>query len=274
MRIYAALLCGLIILTIDLKAESLERKVKCRGDFTYSGDVLRSLLGEPCNIIKGNLRIALDSEQTDLKNMSAVEKIDGFLWIRSQNKLQSLEGLSNLKEVGGSLSIVDNASLSSLSSLSSLTRVGALRVGGNDSLLNLKGLEFLQTVEDYLYIVNSRFQSLAALSEVKSIGGTLELSNNRDMEEIFSKPTLERIGGAVHIYKNQNLRELSGMSSLEKIGKYLWVGKNPELKNLFGLSKLRSVTQYVVLSGMKLDSKSCPTGSLISSKLRSACRKL
>ncbi|MCK4677214.1 MAG: T9SS type A sorting domain-containing protein [Bacteroidales bacterium] len=205
----------------------------------------------------------IDSFQTNYPNCSEIEgdvEIDG-------DDITNLNGLNVLTSIGGYLSIGDmyegNPSLTDLTGLDSLTTVcGPLNIKNNDSLVSLTGLENLTSVHGIsvgliLYNAvgvecfgeNPRLESIAALSNLTSIEGDIEIFCNHSLTSLLGLENISSIAGNLVIAGNYTLANLDALFNLDtiygslEIGIDFWNGPgmylgNPNLTNLSGLSNL------------------------------------
>jgi hypothetical protein len=162
-----------------------------------------------------------------------------------------LKPLSGLSVVGGDLGI-RSTSLASLDGLQQLTRVGGtLRLGGNEKLKTLDGLEHVQDIGALDVDDNPLLQSLsgmAALTQVGRAGAVLAESIT-----IWDVPALEDLGlhaltavyGGISI-RGTALTSLSGLDNLKSIGGSFYVQDAAQLKSLDGLNSLTSVQNITV----------------------------
>ena len=127
-----------------------------------------------------------------LHGLEQVEKIEETLSIANNNNLEEINALSNLSEVGGQLNIQDNERLTNIKSLSRIRKVITVILTNNASLVNLDGLENLDSifggpltggVTDLNIISNQSLQDISALENLKFVAGDLTILNNPLLED-------------------------------------------------------------------------------------------
>ncbi len=164
--------------------------------------------------IGGDVEITNNSGFLNCLGLEGLEYLPGNLTLRS---ITSLQGFNNLQEVSGF--------------------VFTYGVGG------LSGLESLETVGSYCFFrnCNSNVTNLSGISNLVSIGGTFQVSeNNNSISLVGLNPDLE-IGGGLSLYGNNLLASLAGLENLTELGGSLSIENNNSLLDLNGLSALQSI---------------------------------
>ncbi|MDH4002931.1 MAG: hypothetical protein OEU52_16985 [Xanthomonadales bacterium] len=139
---------------------------------------------------------------TSVAGLNLLTSTQGDIEISSNPKLVDLDGLSHITEIGGSLEIIDNALLSNIHGLSLLTIVGhnlvqSLAIYGNPRLTDLGGLENLRKV-DWLEIDGN--ESLV------NIDGLQSLVDPGRWIYIFSNDSLLNVDGLRSVEYTNDLR--------------------------------------------------------------------
>ncbi len=152
----------------------------------------------------------------------------------------------------GNYKIEDSTDLQALNGFTEIT--GNLRIGGPDyfslsNIGNLEDLSNLTTIGGSLEIEDNWYlQSLDGLSNLTSIGGSLRISQN-DLTSLDGLSNLTSIGGSLRISEN-DLTSLEGLSSeLSSIGGSLIIIDNYRLEDLNMLSNITSLGGGLIING-------------------------
>lgn len=202
-----------------------------------------------CTEILGYVRIN-GPDITNLNGLSAVTSIGGDLEIYGNDLLISLSGLEGVTCVGEDVSIGEwlpaggNRRLKNLTGLNGLGHIKDLRIINNDSLINVTGLNNLNSISGHLYI-ESHLTSLTGLENLDTIGGWLNI-RNAGITSLEGLDNLVFLGGLAAVHTK--LINLTGMYSLNHIGSiylgsdgHYQPGGNEDLTNLSGLENISSV---------------------------------
>jgi len=151
-------------------------------DYTINNQMQLELLAGYA-IVAGNLYIE-DTTVIEIDELACLTQVGGDLFIIENTDLLNLEGLSNLGYVGGELRLFFNDSLPNLDGLASLTQIYNLRMDGQDSLVDIDGLDNLETVEGFILIESCEaIESVEGLFQVENMGEgeQLTLRNNTSL---------------------------------------------------------------------------------------------
>jgi hypothetical protein len=160
-----------------------------------------------CNIINGNVLIE-GNDITNLDSLQSIEQIMGYLNIGGDTgnpNLVSISGLENLSFIGNELVINNNSSLTTLNGL----------------------LESENAMQ---------------LSDLESVGGNIEITNNNSLVNLIGLEELNSIDGDLIISDNDELVSLAGIENLSYTGiSSLTITSNPMLS----LCSVLSVCNYL-----------------------------
>ncbi len=171
----------------------------------------------------------------------------------SEGNITNLNGLSQLTSLGGYLKIIDNNSLLNLSGLDNIETIsGELRIGkwgdGNNSLNSLTGLESLTSIGGNLAIYNNpQLENMTGLNAVSSVGDNFWAWNNNNLINFNGLDALTSIGIDIGFGQNPNLVNLNGLESLTTLGAILYIKNNALLENFSGLDNLNSIGFYIFI---------------------------
>ncbi len=90
-------------------------------------------------------------------------------------------------------------------------------------------------------VIESFVTNLSPFSNIKSVGGNLQIRNCNELVELKGLENLEAIGGELFLFKNEKIENFKALKSLRKIGG-LKVDINPSFRNFEGLEKITSLT--------------------------------
>jgi hypothetical protein len=203
-----------------------------------------------CTEIEGHVSIQGDNI-TDLNGLNNLVSIAGYLVISYNNNLNNLDGLNNLTSIGGGIIINTNHSLTNISALSNVAfsdtgeYLGGqcVEIHGNDALINLEGLNSIDTINQHLSIdFNASLTSLSGLQNLKYINGYFLLDQNDALVSLEGLNNLNRINYIFFITRNDALTNLEGLTNLTTLLRDFNISSNDSLLSLSGLNRLTSVS--------------------------------
>lgn len=195
------------------------------------------------NAIGGYLLILGNNLLTSLSGLGNLVSVDEYLTISSNGSLTSLEGMENLAHVKMGFAIEDNPILTSLADFENLTEVlETFQIVNNESLNSLAGFISLESLEGSLFIGNFKGSTSLGLPHLKSITGSMELSQNYFAQDLNDFANLTSIGGDLIINKCNALTDLSGLINLASINGSLEVSENNALSSLAGIDSIAAVS--------------------------------
>jgi hypothetical protein len=179
--------------------------------------------------IDGDLEVKGTSSLFDFNGLNNLTKIGGDLWIAINDSLTSLSGLENLSSVQGNVNIGDgshtgqpwNPLLNSIHGLQSLRYIGGnLEISNHLALMNLDGLNNLDSIGGSLSIIINAIQNLSGLESLKYIGGDMfgggiSIAYNTSLNDLSGLYNLTHINGELQIKHNQILSSLSGLDNID-----------------------------------------------------------
>jgi len=238
------------------------------GDLEIAGEQsdIHSLIGlTQLQSIYGELKIHNLDNVISLQGLNQITFIGGSLRIENNPGLTTCNGFNNLNHLGEALIIKTNDNLFSLIGFDSLHRATSLVVSENNQLLDLTGIENLDTLVFGMTISsNPRLKSLTGLENWKVFFGDLRIYNNDSLINLSGLHNLVTLFGTFNVSGNANLLSFQGADSLKEIygdfeafengltafagldrlesihGSFI-VKSNQVLQNFMGLSRLQSV---------------------------------
>jgi Leucine-rich repeat (LRR) protein len=91
--------------------------------------------------------------------------------------------------------------------------------------------------------------NLDGLSQIKSIGGSLQIRNTELLTNISGLTNLESVGGAIYLQDNDQLTSFDGLQNIRSAGEDLFIGQNINLESLEGLEGLISINGILTVRG-------------------------
>jgi hypothetical protein len=193
------------------------------------------------------------TDAVDLSMLSCLQSAHG-LGIGSNAELRTLAGLENLALTEPRLGISNNPKLEDLSALRSIWQevrrdpppllgnisvggqTGALSIFGNNSLVDLTGLEGIEEIAGAVEITGTSLQSVAVLRGLHSVGGDL-LIGGQQLESLAGLEDLRFVAGNLSvgadpewIVASSVMRDLSPLRNLREIGGLLDVNGHANLR--------------------------------------------
>lgn len=169
-------------------------------------------------------------------NYPGCNVVDGGLKI-SGNDINNLDALLGVKTIGYNLEITDNPVLNDLSGLDSLIHCrNTIRISNNRKLINLNGLNSLDTIGNFDINSNENILDFSGLQKIKYIG-SLNVENNKSLINLHGMEGLVFLDNFTVRY-NTSLINLVGFDSVTQLYQHCFVSDNPSLINLFGLHNL------------------------------------
>ncbi len=101
--------------------------------------------------------------------------------------------------------------------MDALTSIGgAAYFTGNNSLINLTGLNALTSVASTFYInEHSSLLNLTGLNALTFIGGGLDISFNSSLTDLTGLDALNSIGGGLYIFNNSSLTDITDLDNVD-----------------------------------------------------------
>jgi len=174
-------------------------------------------------LIVDDLNIFFNDSLESLSGLESLMYIGGSLTMQQNDLINSMIGLDNLTKIGGGLQIRFHGGLSSLTGLENLNEIEDFLVISGTALENLTGLDGLQFVGESLIIGdwgtggqggNPDLINLTGLEELNSIGGWLDINNNSTLTDLTGLENLTSIDGGIYINKNMALNSITSISNI------------------------------------------------------------
>jgi len=153
-----------------------------------------------------------------------------------------------ISTITGDLIIDDLPGLTSLNGLQSITSIGGgLDINNVGSLMDLSALDNLVDVGSLLWIRNTAATDFS-FDALQTVGTTILLNNNQDLEDISGFNALTSVGGIWEVSFNISLTDISGFMSLVTVnGRFSLNGLNV-LSGISGLDDLSQIGGDLILA--------------------------
>jgi hypothetical protein len=161
----------------------------------------------------------------------------------------NLDGLSGVSGAGV-LKIRGNPSLQNLRGLSSIAIIeeyGSIVVQDNDALTDLDGLQKTVYPKEIIIQDNASLESLYGLEGLTQLDVTLQLSGNPVLTSIESLANLTGTIERLIIEDNASLENLVGLAGVTEVKWKLQLSGNPKLASLESLANLTNTLGYLVI---------------------------
>ena len=194
----------------------------------------------------GILRIVNSPALQSLNGLSNLTIADIELTISGNPVLANLDGLDGLVSVGGTgigdLNIINNAALQNINALSGLAFARRLQILNNMNLVNLDGLENLDSPLNILRIEdNGSLQNIDGLSGITAVSNQLKIINNAQLLHVNGLSGVSAgIPGELTITNNAQLQHVDGLSGISGNVTTLSITQNPSLTSISGLAGITS----------------------------------
>ncbi len=152
--------------------------------------------------------------------------------------------------VGLTITGNDIVNLNGLSVLTGFENTPSLTIEDNPLLTSLAGLSNITAIPGSLKIINDdALTSLNGLNNLTSIGFSLNIENNQVLTSLAALSNVSSIGGYIDVEFNPALTTFGGgMGGVTSIGQFLQINNNPNLANLNGLNNLSTIGEYLFIS--------------------------
>lgn len=218
------------------------------GDILISGYDISNLLGlSVLTSVGGTLRIGeLYIGNPMLINLNGLDNIDtvfGNFYIRSNENLLNLNGLTNLTHVEEDFVVDRCNSLTNLSGMDNLNSVSDMfKISYNNSLINLIGIDSLTIVGQLFIDKNENLINLNGVNSLNSISGSLLITNNFGIQNLDGISSLVFIGEHMIIENNDFLKNINGLENLTYLGGEIYIIFNSYLSDITGINNIEAET--------------------------------
>ncbi|NQT78134.1 MAG: T9SS type A sorting domain-containing protein [Bacteroidetes bacterium] len=177
-----------------------------------------------------------------VKELTALQNLvlcRGSFTLGEIDSLPDLMGLNNLISVGGWLQIHSIPQLTDLSGLESLDTIGGLQIVGNESLVNLSGLDFESSSISILRIgFNDVLNDLSPLEVITNVKFSVSIDDNLALENLSGMHNIDSVGSIV-IENNAKLNTLEHLSNISALDEgWFYIIGNDSLTSLSGLDNI------------------------------------
>lgn len=214
---------------------------------------LNNLFNSYPNCHKLTKSITFDNPATStFSNLNLMLKIDtilGDLSLKIKN-MPSVQGFSNIKYIGGNLNFNQNDKLLELPSFDSLQQVKKeIKIGGNNSLISIRGFDNLQILGDLTVGSCDNLDTLDAFHKLQTLTGGLSINNLVKIKIIKGFEELQYCGNSIDLDLtwSENLTAIPPFNKVEKVKADFRIVK-AKLISFQGLQSLDSLGNSLNLS--------------------------
>ncbi len=130
----------------------------------------------------------------------------GFIHIMENNSLTSINAFNQLTTIGNQVLISGNDNLTQLNAFQNVTSIGDVLVfADNINLISLDGLENLTSITNQLVLHGNGLENIDALSQLMSVGGSVDITNNFNLNlccGVYPLFLTGDVGGVIDIFDN------------------------------------------------------------------------
>jgi len=177
-----------------------------------------------------------------------------YIYLGTQNQIDNFSTeYPDCTEIEGDINIgavMSGSLINDLSGIAQITAVSGDLMIANTELINLTGLENLQSVGGVINIYSNRnLETIDALSNLESVGGQyLMIRYNYVLEDLKAFEYTDFQLSYVSITYNNELTDLDGLQSIKSVNGDLLITDNASLTSLAGLDSLKSVSNYLAIA--------------------------
>lgn len=153
---------------------------------------------------------------TDIPGFNNIESLSG-LTIYSTG-ISTISGFNNLHTVFGEMRLLANENLSSMHGFQSLVSADALEINRSHALIDLQGLDQLQTVNGYVKVwENDSLLTVAGLENLASVAGLFSVSKNPSLTSVNQLVSLGSVDGHFSVNQNPQLCESEAQALVDQV---------------------------------------------------------
>ncbi len=199
------------------------------------------------------------SSLTSMTGLENLTSLNGGLTINDADNLTNLTGLQNINSIGGDVYLNDNLLLQDLTLLSTISNwnLNQLTISQNNALIDLNGFQNVTSVEKLVVSLNDNLITLNGLNSLTNIGAnpyySLEVSHNQDLQSIAALSNVTSIGGGISMTWNQNLISYDGMQGITNVPYSMNLSFNG-VSDLTGFNNLASTPRLTIDNNPNLTS--------------------
>lgn len=230
--------------------------IKTESKLYYSDQLIHTTLKDNPYYITENKTISTQNELLEFAShhYTSLKKKGWNAEFTITGSVNDLSPLKDLEIIESEGFAIKNCLIKNLSGLNNVRSIsgGGLDIRSNDNLVDLTGLDNLQTCESLSVISNTNLKTFNSLNRLSTIYGSLYITNNNNLENFNGLIKLKGLY-EIHITDNAKLKNLVGLSSLETIAwEAFYISNNQSLESLTGLSSLKKVGQLNIENNQTL----------------------
>lgn len=192
--------------------------------------------------------------QADVDAFAGCNIIHGNLIIQSPNgangassDIYDLSPLLSLTEVTGAISFINNDLVVDLHGLENLNSIKRLAFVNNDLLTDIQALSGLNgIIENIFFFDNPSLSNIDGLEGIIGLSGSLEIDGNNSLKNVNGLSGIVDVAGFFEIDDNVALKDISGLNNLTTVTGSFILALNDSLATLDGLNKLDSVGRFII----------------------------
>ncbi|NOR88028.1 MAG: hypothetical protein GQ527_10495, partial [Bacteroidales bacterium] len=232
---------------IDIKNNRNLKSINCFDKVTslegsiniYANDSLTYISSlQNLTHIGGSFTIKYNDLLTDLPSFPYLVEIGGNMDLSNINEIENLQCFQYLTKIGRNLTIINNLSLIDLTGLQNIDSLNYLQIMWNPSLRSLEGLQQIKTSSSGINIsTNDTLQNIA-FNHVKRSRQIYIASNKNLINMNFD--SMEVLEDNLYITNNSKLQSIETFNQLDSV-KRIDISDNQTLENINGFHKLKEI---------------------------------
>jgi hypothetical protein len=176
-----------------------------------------------------------------LHGLRNLEWIGGSLTVQAFTLLENMDDLKGVRYLGTDLTIQDMRDLKRIGGLTKLTMIpGTVSINGAPSLENMVGMDNIEEIGGFLFMIGNGIASLDGLENLISVKGQIVLIRNKKLADVSGLCSLKNANEGFLIGQSA-LMDLHGLENLSTVGD-LGLSDNPFLTSVDGLGGLEHIT--------------------------------
>ncbi len=226
-----------------ISLEGFENLTTIGGSFTLSNNEILTLSGlNSLTTIGDSLIIKGQNIIENLDNLSTLESVGGSVRIRSNGSLTDISGLDNISHIGSDIEIYNLDDLEHLSAFNNIdTLEGSFDLRLSSDISTINTLSNTKHIKGSLTIRNGLFDNVNSLAQLNTIGRNLNIADTK-LNDLSGFSNLQSIGGTLEITNNNEVTTLVSLSNLMSINGFLTIRSMNNLSNLNGLQQIDPTT--------------------------------
>jgi hypothetical protein len=196
------------------------------------------------------LNLFANNSLADISQFSFVQELHALTI--GGNALTSLNGLENLQTVLEDVTI-SNEAIDDFNELSNLHSIGGSLLLSNNPAQDVSAFSNITNLVDLYVVECPNLMDLSGLQNVQTLSGRLRIGFNPGLTNLLEFINITSVGN-LDIYENENLISLRGLENLEVVSERLLIMDNPVLHGIESIENVSTtdILELVILNNASL----------------------